>query len=236
MKKALIILAVLAAGLVFALLRARQSAGAIAQQAQTQLGASSNRIAELEMKLNHQEQLARALGSQVTNRIEELNQRTAEISRLRAALTKSESETREVRASLAATVPVRQQLETDVAGLKARIGELGTSLAESAKQGRDQAGELAALNSQRNALAQQLAHLRQELATSEARLQNPQYLESQLDALDDVSVGPAEAKRVEPVISPRMQASASPKPLRAARVSMLLELQPDGSVRTAPAN
>jgi chromosome segregation ATPase len=236
MKKAVILLAVLAAGLVFALFRAKQSAGAIAQQAQTQLGASSNRIAELEMKLNHQEQLVRALGGQVTNRIEELNQRTAEISRLRAALTQSESETREARGNLAATVPVRQQLERDVVGLKTRIAELEASLAESAKQGRDQADEIAALNSQRNALAQQLAHLRQELATFEARLQNPQFLESQLDALDAVSVGPAKAKRAEPVTSPRMQASASPKPLRSTRVSTPLELQPDGSVRQAPTN
>ncbi len=236
MKKVVILLAVLAAGLVFALYRANQNAGTIAQQAQTQLGASSNRIAELEMKLNHQEQLARSLGSQVTNRLEELNQRSAEISRLRAALTKSESETREANQTLAATVPVRQRLEADIAGFKTRIGELESSVAESAKKASVLAEQLDALIAQRNALALQLAHARQESAALETRLQNPDFLEAQLDALDHLDGNPASTNRVTPVTSPRFQAAAPSKSLRSASVATSLALQPDGSVRAVPAN
>jgi chromosome segregation ATPase len=236
MKKVVILLAVLAVGLAYALYRATQNAGTITQQAQTQLGVSSNRIAELEMKLNHQEQLARSLGSQVTNHLEELGQRTAELNRLRTALAKWESETRDVQASLAATVPVRQRLEVEVAGLKARIGELESSLAESTTKNRALADELAALNSQRNALALQLAQARQESATLETRLQNPDFLEAQIEAIDAEADRRASTNRAPPVASPRSQAAAPAKSLRSANVATSLELQPDGSVRAVPAN
>ncbi|HEY9174778.1 MAG TPA: hypothetical protein VI136_21020 [Verrucomicrobiae bacterium] len=236
MKKAVIVLAILAAAFAFALFRAKQSAGVAAQQAQAQLGAVSNRISELEMKLNHQEQLARSLGSQVTNRVEELSQRAAEINRLRTALTRAESETGEVQTRLAATEPVRQRLETDIAGLKSRIAELESSLAQSATESHALKDQLAALHTQRNALALQLAHARQETATLGGRLENPDFLKAQKNALARADKSSASTNRVPPVTSPRFQAAAVSKPPAVPRVSTSLELQPDGSVRNVPAN
>ena len=236
MKKAVIVLAILAAAFAFALFRAKQSAGVAAQQAQAQLGAVSNRISELEMKLNYQEQLARSLGSQVTNRVEELSQRAAEINRLRTALTRAESETGEVQTRLAATEPVRQQLEADIAGLKSRIAELESSLAQGVAENHALKDQLVMLNTTCNALALQLAHARQEMATLEGRLENPDFLKTQRSALSHADKSPASTNRIPPVTSPRFQAAAASRPASAPRVSTSLELQPDGSVRTVPAN
>jgi chromosome segregation ATPase len=232
MKKAAIILAVLAAGLAFAWFRAKQSAGAVAQEAQAQLGVSSNHISELEMKLNHQEQLARSLGAQLANRVEEVNRSAAEIARLHSALGASEAETRTARVSLELAAQTRQQLETEIAALKSRAGELEQALAESTSQRNGLGDQLERLTTQRNALALQLARVRQDAANVEAKLNSRDFLRAQMAALENRRNA---TNRVVPLASPRFQAESASRPAPAAEVAGPLELQADGSVCPTPA-
>lgn len=235
MKKAVIILAVLAAGLAFAFFRARQSAGSIAQQAQAQLGVSSNRIAELEMKLNHQEQLARALGSQFTNRLEELARRDADVARLRADAARTGTSLRETCASLSASAGALRQLRSDLDAYRTRIAELESLIAESDAKSRAAAAQFEMLREQRSALALQLAETWQTVALLEAKLQNPDYLRAQVTALRWEDARPAETNRVRRLASPAAQTGRTSAPARQSAPVGPLELRDDGSVGFAPA-
>jgi chromosome segregation ATPase len=231
MKKAVVFLAVLAVVLAFGLYRACRRAGAVSELARTESGAASNRIAELEMKLNHQERLAGALGSQVTNRTEELGRGAVELARLRAALERAATEAGRLQARLDAAAQVRQELEGKITGLEARQRELESALAEAEADRRHWAAELETLSAQRNDLTQQLAQAWHKGEDLQARLRDPEWLGAQLDALKQRQ---PPARHTPIISSPRVQLSSPAAPPRPPKVLSPLEVLPDGSVRAAP--
>lgn len=233
MKKAAVALVVLAALLAFALYRTRQSAAQVVTRGQADVRALTNRVAELEMKLNHQERLAAASSSQLTNCTDALNQRAAELAGLRTAISRAESGIRQARSELETAARARQQFDSEIASLKSRIAELESALAEAEVKVRFGTEQLQVLSTERNEVMLQLAQMRHEYDRLRARLSDPSLLQAELGALRRNT---SATNRAEALWPPKQQVSFPRSSFLPTKSPSPLELLPDGSVQAAPAD
>lgn len=219
MKKVVAILAVLCAALALALVRAQRNADAAQDRVRADLSSVSNRAAELEIKLNHQERLASALGRQLTNCAETVNQRTAELERARADLGQTRAENAATQARLEAALRTGQTLEAQLDELRKRNQELESELQQARQQVGSLVRQLESLSTRHNQTSHALAAAHAELEQLKSSLRDPAWLRAQSTALTP-------PRRVTP---PKGPTAPPPRPSSVPSVQLL----PDGTVQVA---
>jgi chromosome segregation ATPase len=216
MKKAVVLLAILSVALAAALCMSRQNAGNQIQRTAADLASFSNRLADAEMKLNHQERMNLSLGSNVSNRTDELARSASDLAKLRNSLAQSQAETRAIQAQLQSTLSQVQVVQSQVSDLSNRIQEL---TAESRRKDGETAlaqAQLAGEEAKRQAMAHQLSELQQDNDKMARQLRDPELLRAQIVALKKQQAAVAESKR-----------TASSRP----DYRLDLELLPNGNVQ-----
>jgi chromosome segregation ATPase len=215
MKTVVFFLAIVCVGLTAMMIVRSRNAGSQLGAAQTEIHSLSNRLAEAEMKLNHQERLNAALGGNLTNRTDELTKRDAELGRVRSDFAQARKETAAARDDSAATLAKVQEAKAEIEALTKQISDLSADgrakdrLAEEARTQADTA------RSERAELSQQLADLQHALNQFNYQLNNSDFLREQLAVLQKRKTGATNQNAHADLRQP-------------------LELLPDGSVRLVP--
>jgi len=216
MKKAVVLLAILSAALSAALWMNRQNAEGQIHRAEAEISTLSNRLADAEMKLNHQERMNLSLGSNLTNRTDELAKSASGLAKVRTSLAQAQAETRAVQAELQRARAQSQAVQTQVLALTNHIDEL---TAEGSRKDRETAltqAQLAGAEARQQALSYQLGELQRENDRMARQLRDPELLRAQIEALKKQYAAAAESKR-----------AASGRP----DYRQDLELLPDGNVQ-----
>lgn len=220
MKKVVVILAVVCMVLALVLFRANREFGSTMQRARADLSSASNRVAELELKLNHQERLVAALASQLTNCTENLNQRTADLERTRANLGQADADHKATEARLEMAMQTRRQLETQRHELRERNHDLESGLQHANQRVQSLVQELERLANRHNQASLALAETHAKLEQLRASLfKDPTMLRAQ----------PSGLTPPQRVTSPKTW-TAPPPPQSVPR---RLQLFPDGTVQVA---
>jgi chromosome segregation ATPase len=183
MKRAIVLLAVLSGALVLISVRMYYRDKAMFTHLGSELNSFSNRVAELEMKLNHQERLAGVWKGNYSDCTNTLNQRMNELARLQAALSQAKVEQQTAHERLQAMVAEQQQCEGRVRELQTQAREL-ESLREQAEQNAQSLRQqLESMSVQHNELVLAFAQARTELEQLRASLTNVSLLKARLAGL-----------------------------------------------------
>jgi chromosome segregation ATPase len=215
MKSLVFFLALLCVGLIGIMVVRSRHAGGQLRAAQTENLSLSNRLADAEMKLNHQERMNSALGGNLTNRTEELNKREADLARMRSNLAQAHNETAMARDESTATLAKVQEAKAEIEVLTKQIAELSAENQTRERLVEEARTQLETARVERAALSLQLADLQQTVNRLNYQLNNSDFLREQLEAL------------------PKANSSGTNQNAR-ADLWQPLELLPDGSVRLVP--
>jgi chromosome segregation ATPase len=216
MNKPAVALSIVAVGLVVALILSQRKAGQELTAAQTQIDSFSNRLAEAEMKVNHQEQMNAALGSAVTHRAEELTRAAGELAKARSQITQAQAETRNAQGETRAALAQLTTAQSGIDALSNQISELTRAMTEQEGRVRDARELQAAAEVRQQTLQQQLNVTSLEKDKYYRLLQDKEVLRGQIKQLGNLP----------PPGSSTNQVKYSKPDYR-----LPLELQPDGSVR-----
>jgi|GEM_PF-1848142 len=219
MKRAIVLLAVLSGALVLFSVRMYYRDKAVFTRLGSELNNFSNRVAELEMKLNHQERLAGVWKGNYADCTNTLNQRMAELARLQAALSQAKMEQQTAHERLQAMTAERQQCEGQVRELQAQARELESLREQAEHNAHSLRQQLESMSVQHNELVLSFVQTRTELEQLRASLTNVSLLKAQLAGLTtNRPVTPPKSLTTSP------PPKAPPPPL---------ELLPDGKVRVS---
>jgi chromosome segregation ATPase len=216
MNKPAVVLAVVAVGLVGALVMSQRKAGQELTAAQTQIHSLSNRLAEAEMKVYHQEQMNAALGNTVTNRVEELTRAAGELAKARSQIARSQAETRAAQAETRAALAKLTTAQGGMDALSNQIQELTRAMSDQEGRIREARELQAAAEARQQEFQQQLNLVTQEKDKYYRLLQDKEVLRGQIKQLGNLPPPGSSTNQVK---------SSRPN------YRLPLELQPDGSVR-----
>jgi chromosome segregation ATPase len=216
MNKPAVALAVVAVGLIGALFMSQRKASQELAAAQTQICSFSNRLAEAEMKVNHQEQMNAALGSTVSNRLEELTRAAGELAKARSQIAQSQAETRAAQAEARAALAKLTTAQGGMDALSNQIQELTRAMSDQEGRIREARELQAAAEARQQTLQQQLNLVSLEKDKYYRLLQDEEVLRGQIRQL---------GKLPPPGSSTNQVKSSRPN------YRLPLELQPDGSVQ-----
>ena len=196
MKKAVVFLSTLSVALAAALWMNRRDAGNQIHRAETEISSLSNQLAEAEMKLNHQERMSLSLGSNLTNRTEELAKAASELAKVRTHLAQSQAETRAVQAELQHALSQAQAGQSQVSDLANRIEALTAEGRHKDAEVALARAQLAGVEDRLQALALQLGELQQQNDRMARQLRDPELLRAQIAALKKQQAAAAESQRM----------------------------------------
>jgi chromosome segregation ATPase len=216
MKRLVLLLSVACVALAgMTVLRTRRTGDQI-RAAHSEILFLSNRLAEAEMKLNHQERMNASLGSSLTNRINELNSCASRLARVQEALARSRVETGTAREELETATSKVLEANTEAASAASQLEELKAEDRVKEVQVQEAQERMRSMEIERVALSQRLAQCQEAMALSNRQLNNPDFLRAQLVAL-----------RRQPSGSAMEKGQGEPD------FRLPLELLSDGSVRLA---
>ena len=218
MKKAIVFLTILSSAMALALIWTVYWDRTVAKLLGSELSNFSNRVVELEIKLNHQERLAGVWKSHCVDCTNSLNQRVAELAQLYGVLNQVKADQQATQERLATTITERQQCEGRVRELQAHINDL-ESLREQAEQNaRSLKKQLESLSCRHNEAVLSFLQAQTEVEQLRASLTNASLLRARLKSLTST----------KPLAQPKpLATSLLPKP------PPPLELLPDGTVRVS---